>query len=414
MASIYKRPDSGLYWLSCYPKQGGALMRVGLGTGDRSQAEAIQKKVELLVGIERLGGVPIPPSLLSHFGSVSAPPVEGEATERTNGHKKKTTVSPPKNELREAIRSSLVRSATTNVASELNDKIYRLRTFFGSKLIAELDPRPEEHRRHARKRTVKAWFTGTTLAEITPDTILSFFLDHKYSRSNKRHFREVFHGLFKYALVNGLYRPDNPYAPNPAAQIPSFSGRDEEITILSDAQVEKQYEVAAPDRQVLFGCRLMIEAGFRCHEILSLRRQNIAPDCSRIGLTMPERLHHLDTGLKTGERPVTVRAILRPFIADYLAELKTDWLFVSPREKRLSTNAFGDALRQMNRAAGLPWTTQDFRHTFATARIKEGWNLKTLADEMGTSIQMLMTHYAGYIAPPVHAALASEQMARTA
>lgn len=68
----------------------------------------------------------------------------------------------------------------------------------------------------------------------------------------------------------------------------------------------------------------------------------------------------------------------------------------------------------MNRAAGLPWTTQDFRHTFATARIKEGWNLKTLADEMGTSIQMLMTHYAGYIAPPVHAALASVQMARTA
>jgi len=409
MASIYQRKDSGLFWLSCYPKQGGPLVRVSLGTEDRDRAEAIHRKVELLEGIERLGDVPIPASLLTRFGALTTHAGNGAEKAQGGQNPEKKEISKPqqKNELREAIRSYLVRSATTNVASALNDKIYRLRKFFGSKLIDELDPRPAERRRHARKRVIEPWFKGSSLGEITPDTTLSFFLVHDYGRSNKRHFREVFHGLFKYALVNGLYRPENPYAPNPADQTPSFSGRDEKVTLLASDDVLKQYEAVTTDRQILFGCRLMIEGGFRCHEILSLRRAHIASDHTSISLTMPERLHHLETGLKTGERSVTIRHVLLPHITEYLSTLKSDWLFVSPREKRLSTNAFGDALRQCNRTAKLPWTTQDFRHTFATNRIREGWNLKTLADEMGTSIQMLMSHYPGYIAPPVHAALAS-------
>lgn len=82
----------------------------------------------------------------------------------------------------------------------------------------------------------------------------------------------------------------------------------------------------------------------------------------------------------------------------------SDWCFASPTGDRMTSDTFGELLRQINRAAGLSWATQDFRHTFATNRIEEGWNLKTLAQEMGTSVQMLMEHYAGFIDPPVLAA----------
>ena len=73
----------------------------------------------------------------------------------------------------------------------------------------------------------------------------------------------------------------------------------------------------------------------------------------------------------------------------------------------MTSDGFSALLRELNRKAKLPWTSQDYRHTYATNRIAEGWNLKSLADEMGTSIMMLMDHYAGYINPPVMAALTS-------
>jgi integrase len=406
MASIYKRPDSGIYWLSCYPRQGDRLVRVSLGTSDKEEAERMCQKVELLVAMERMGEVALPAALLSHFNA--APVVVSTTNDPVvvNGRTVAHTTRVNGN-VKEALRAYLVRCATTNVPSALNDKIYRLRKFFGSKLVAEVDPRPPEHLHYARKGVVEPWFKGTSLAEITPDTILSFFIDKNYARSNKRHFREVIHGLFRNALVNGLYKPVNPYAANPADELPSFGGKDSAITVLTADDVRQQLEVVSGNSQILFGCRLMIEAGFRLHEILSLRKRHIAPDLGKISLTMPKKENHLATGLKTGERPVTVRDVLKPYIVEYLADLKTDWLFTSPKGSRMTTHDFGEALHKLNHAAHLSWTTQDFRHTFATNRIAEGWNLKTLADEMGTSIQMLMLHYAAYIAPPVQAAVSS-------
>ena len=67
----------------------------------------------------------------------------------------------------------------------------------------------------------------------------------------------------------------------------------------------------------------------------------------------------------------------------------------------MTTDAFGTSLRALNRAANLTWTTQVFRHTFATRRIAENWNLKSLAQEMGTSVTMLMAYYSGHFDPPI-------------
>jgi len=308
----------------------------------------------------------------------------------------------------EAIRAYLVRSTVTNVPQATADKISRLRQFFGSALIDSLDPRPPDRLKHARKHKVLPLkgIAPASLSDLTPDLILSFLLAKNYGLCSKRHYRELFHGLFDSALKSGIYQPLNPYAPNPADDLPSFSGRDKPIIVLTDSEVTAQFAAVAADPLILFGCQLMLEGGFRLHEILALRRCDIEVE-GKIRLILPEIINNVGTGLKTGERTVTARNILRPLIRQYLDSnpgSATDWIFKSPTGLRMTTDAFGTSLRIMNRAAKLTWTTQDFRHTYATARIAEGWNLKTLAQEMGTSVTMLMAYYSGHIDPPILAA----------
>jgi integrase len=397
MASIYTRRDSKELWLSCYPKS-GKLVRTTLGTEDRRTAERTLRKVELLLELERLRDVPVPDKILCELeglpGSKSVEP------------------PPPKDtgeNLRAALRAYVTRSAAANVHASLNNKLSQLRQFFGGELVDSIDPRSAEHRRHARRREPgEPWFKGTSLAEITPDTLLTFLHERNYGRSSKRHYRELFHDLFRVALVNGLYVPANPYAPNPASELPCYKGTDEPIAVLNADDIARQYAAVAANPKILFGCQVMIESGLRLHECLSLRRPSIAEDFSHLRLLRPRPASSRGTKLKTGERTVTVRPELAAHLRRYLAAVDTDWLIPSPSGQAWNSNTFGDTLRQLNRAAGLTWTTQDFRHTFATNRIAEGWNLKTLADEMGTSIQMLMEHYAGRIAPPVQAALAAQ------
>jgi integrase len=302
----------------------------------------------------------------------------------------------------------LVLSAVANVPQATADKISRLRQFFGSALVNSLDPRPPEKLKHARKRVTLPLkgIAPTSLSEITPVLILKFLLMKKYGLASKRHYRELFHGLFDCALKSGIYQPPNPYAPNPADDLPSFNGRDKPIIVLTDSEVATQYAAVAADPLVLFGCQLMLEGGFRLHEILALRRCDLAVE-GKIRLILPEIINDVGTGLKTGERTVTARNILRSLIRQYLDSNRgsaTDWIFQSPTGLRMTTDAFGTSLRTLNRVAKLKWTTQHFRHTFATQRIAEGWNLKTLAQEMGTSVTMLMAYYSGHIDPPILAA----------
>jgi hypothetical protein len=89
-------------------------------------------------------------------------------------------------------------------------------SFFGSELVASIDPRPAEHRKRAGKKAeVPPFFSGRFLDELTATSINNFFRQRNDSLSNKRHFRELFHGLFEVALKEGLFKPSNPYSATP-------------------------------------------------------------------------------------------------------------------------------------------------------------------------------------------------------
>ncbi|MBC7979008.1 MAG: tyrosine-type recombinase/integrase [Armatimonadetes bacterium] len=420
MASYYRRPNTKHFSLACYPCPGSKLVRASLGTDDPVLAEKMTRKVEILCELEKLADVPIPEKLLAAFSLSSirsdcerptplepSPPQAVAAVAVAAQAPMDTSES---GTVREALVAYMVRSLVCNVPQAQADKISRLRQFFGSDLINSLDPRPPENLKHARKgKVIPPVFEGKYLYEITELVILKFLIKKKYGLSSKRHFRELFHAIFEGALKSGIYKPPNPYCANPVDDLPGFTGRDKPVTVLTVAEVVAQYAAVSAEPLVLFGCQLRLEAGFRLHEILALRPCDLATE-GKIRLILPQNPNPSGTGLKTGERTITVRHELRPIIRQYLESYEGDyvsWCFQSPTGLRMATDAFGESLRTMNRAANLTWTSQDYRHTFATRRISEGWNLKTLAQEMGTSVAMLMIHYAGYIEPPIHAAQSS-------
>lgn len=403
MASIYSRPDSQKLWISFYPRPGAKLVRFGLGSEDRGYAEKVARKVELLVELEKMANIELPTKIFGEFESLpsTTPQPKRERDEK---------VGTAGCDINEVIRAFLVRSTVTVSEHATADKISRLRQFFGTARINALDPRPPEKLKHGRKsKVIEPWFKGVELKEVTTNRILEFFASKDYKNSSKRHFRELFHELFLTALKSGMYRPDNPYCANPADDLPGFTERDEPIAVLNAAEVAEQYRTVVSDPLISFGCHLMIEGGFRLHEILALRQADLYHP-GKVRLIIPGKQGASGTKLKTGERPVTVLPTLRPVIERFLASQDRNeraWCFPSPAGLRMTSDAFGERLRQLNRKADLSWTTQDFRHTFATNRIAEGWNLKTLAQEMGTSIAMLQKHYAAFIDPPVLAAIST-------
>ncbi len=430
MASIYQRPDSQNYHLSCYPRPGAKLVRASLGTENQAEAEKVARTVELLIELEKYSDTKVPvkvldslPGVRSMVGSCTEAVVVNSGNEPIIDSKE---VSAPKCSINKAIRSMIIRSMAATTYHATNDKVSKFRQFFGPDRINAIDPRPEDILSRRRKvKEPKPWYQekdeegmvkdkdakrtyypDDNLSDITAEEIVNFFIFRGYGRSSKRHYRELFHELFQVALKTGIYVPENPYAANPADELPCFKGSDEPITVLTHDDEEKQYAAVKGNPIVTFGCQLMLEGGFRLHEILALQRSDLDLQRGKICLRMPKKERINSTGLKTGERTVTIRRPLRQMIEEYF-ELSSgsgnsnEWIFLSSPDERMQSDEFGRLLKEFNSAAGLSWTTQDFRHTFATNRIAEGWNMKVIAQEMGTSIYMLMEHYAGYIEPPV-------------
>lgn len=387
MASIYQRSDSNKYHLSCYPRPGAKLFRASLGTDNQAQAEKIAHAVELLIELEKIGDIQIPYKLLAELtgvrslldshslASVSDP--DGEELSKQS--------KIPKCSIDAAIHFLIKRSFNgENVHHATLDKISRFRQFFGPDRINALDPRPESAL--ARRRKVKApkcwykkdkekeatYYRGDEMSEITPELILEFFTAKKYGRSSKRHYRELFHELFHLALRNGSYVSSNPYAANPADELPSYQGKDGPVIVLCAEDEVALYAAVGKDPIINFGCQLMIEAGFRLHETLALKRCDLDLSKGKIRLRMPDKERIDSTGLKTGERTVTMRAPMRYMIEGYMKKYPgsaSEWCFAGKADQRMTSDAFGKQLRELSRKSGLTWTTQDFRHTFATNRI---------------------------------------------
>lgn len=73
------------------------------------------------------------------------------------------------------------------------------------------------------------------------------------------------------------------------------------------------------------------------------------------------------------------------------------WPLPSPRGTRWDTDNFSAALREANAAAGLAWTSLDYRHTFGSLLAHRGVSLFQIATLMGNSPEICRRHYAAMV-----------------
>jgi len=411
MASIFYRgkPPAGCWWVQYYHPRSGEITRFSLATGDRYAAEVIRRRVELEVDLRR-------PELQLQF--LPAPIVEnlGPAfpTAALNGSPASQEASPepaaeskPRTTTADLLRLYWHVIQEENVAEHQSNKLSILRHFFGGALVAEVTG-------VACRSMPVACFEGQFADEITAQQVREFIASRNLEPKTKRHYRELFHNLFEVALADGLIRPTNLHSPNPMSALPSYSARRRKpIIFLKSDDIKTQFAVLRTCPPMLAAAQLMIHAGLRRAEALWLTK-----DClhdldylsvrtqydTESGDDPDQDPGSLEVGtLKTeaSTRPVSILPPLREFLEGYLPTLDGDWLVPNPWKpsKRWDKGNFSSALRKLNRKHSLQWNCLHYRHTFATARCAEGWNVWDLANEMGTSVAMLQKHYAAFLQP---------------
>jgi site-specific recombinase XerD len=97
------------------------------------------------------------------------------------------------------------------------------------------------------------------------------------------------------------------------------------------------------------------------------------------------------------DRNVSIAVKLLPALREWIGTRKSGWLFPGPNGKRLCTRAFQRRLVTLARAAGIVKATHPhmLRHSFATALLKRGVNLRiiqTLLGHSSVAVTEIYTH----------------------
>ena len=155
---------------------------------------------------------------------------------------------------------------------------------------------------------------------------------------------------------------------------------------------------------ILIACN----TGMRPVEMKNLRWRDITPAKDREGREI--------VVLFVQGKDKTRRLVAPKSVGDYLERIRTISKATSPNdtvfttitgkpETTLYSSLIADLLNKANLrqgTQGVPRSTYCFRHTYATLRLQEGVDVYFLAEQMGTSVQMIESHY-GHVNTIKHA-----------
>ena len=97
-------------------------------------------------------------------------------------------------------------------------------------------------------------------------------------------------------------------------------------------------------------------------------------------------------------RPVPISRALRVYLDAYRPDrVPGTWYFPSPKGKRWDPDNFSGRLKRANNTTGLPWSCQDYRHTFGSQLAMKGESLYKIATLMGHSPEICRRHYAALL-----------------
>ena len=239
MASIYFRGKSpaGSWWLQFYHPESGELLRFSLGSGDGAYADLVRRRVEIELALldRAISSVELPPEIATAAGIQPPAPIVVPAPlpEPT------TSPSPAREPLtvEAALAHYLAHVRAENDYHHVEGKISMLRQLFGSGLF------PYKANNN-RAKPLKAFFSGKTIDELTPEVVLQFLNAGSLSRKTMRHYRELLHHLFEILLKTGKIEPANYHTPNPMSSLPAFLDKGRARIVFLRAEDKKAQEAA--------------------------------------------------------------------------------------------------------------------------------------------------------------------------
>ncbi len=255
-------------------------------------------------------------------------------------------------------------------------------------------------------RRRKLWPIGATHFEEITTVMVSDFLVSQVrvkglAPKTANRYREVLCKLVNWAMKSG--RVKMPMDRNPVASVDRYAERAPEIRYLTLPQIKDQLSVLSEKPTLHAMVATLIYGGLRREEVVWLREE----DFVRATAKAPNGLLRVEAKTVDGQswqpktkrnRAVPVSRDLRQVLHDSVPPIAGDgWLFVSAEGKRWDPDNFSRALRDVNKAAGLPWTCLDFRHTFGSQLAQRGVSLYQIAALMGNSPEICRRHYAALV-----------------
>jgi len=390
MATIYLRgkKEAGVWWVKFYHPVTAEALRLSLGTADEAMARRMQRRLEAEVGLLRpeIATVRLPEKVRQSLGD----PATREAVPAPL-QPDSSPAKIPVPSVHEALRAYHKFIAAGNDDHHVDGKLSILRALFGS-------IRVEEATGAACRNHTSAYFAGDTFEGLTPVLLLEFVALRPISDTTRKHYRQALHHFFEKLIDFELYRPSNPLRPNPAASLPHYGDKNAVISFLTTPDILAQRQALAGEKVAQLAVDIMIEAGLRREEVLGLRTEDVSPDMRflKIARYVDPRTNK-PRKLKTGWRDVPITDSLRERLAAHLANHANFWLLPAWNDERWSADHFSKTLAELNKAAGIHWTCNEFRHTYATNLARKGASLFKIAKLMGNSHQIVERHYAQFI-----------------
>jgi integrase len=409
MASITR--NGKLYWLKGRNPLTGACVRVSLETADKARAVLLLRKWEAwsALFLPEFGGSDLPPRMRElltgvppGFACLLHPvqylPAPGHVAAIPTSPVAVQPPPPPEPPLRWLLREYLEYCKSENSKHHAANKASKVKAAFGPTAVKGDGP-------------LDGPLACARLSEVTASKVQHFIEERRKKDGNplgkktRRHYREVFSDLYEFAMRRDHYHPTNVRYPNPmTAGLPSYEDRNRLIEFLEEEQITTQLDALRPYPALRAAAATMIYAGPRRGECLWLQVKSIQARSYLSIRNLLDEAGDLTSSLKTGSRTVAIEPELMAIFDAYLPTLKGPWLFPSPTGRRRDKDHFSTALREANVAAGLPWSSMHFRHTFATRNARAGVSVFSLARAMGTSVAMIERYYAGFFPPSARGA----------
>jgi integrase len=236
--------------------------------------------------------------------------------------------------------------------------------------------------------------------EITPAQVSEFISSSVRARGlsprSANRFREVLSRLFSWSMKFGNITM--PADRNPAAQVEKYREKAPQIRYLTLRQIHEQLDALAESPQLQTMVAMYIYAGLRREEALWLTLEDVDLSAGTHGMI---RIQAKTFGgefwqPKTAtNRAVPISSTLRGWLDAYAPRPSIGgWYFPSPQGYRYDVDNFSRDHRKANKAAGLPWTCLDYRHTFGSHLAQKGLSLYQISSFMGNSPEICRRHYA--------------------